>query len=238
MLIAFLFAASRSRREFISHASLAVTAVALVMLPWIVRNYLTFEQLIVSSGSGGAIASLGNHSGASGTNDPFWMHHYLDRNRLPTHAGTVLRTNRTGWREARRFVRNHPDEWLEIVGRKLWVTYRSDDGALGHVVGYEESPSVRGLGPESAAGFRALANAYWYGVLALSAVGLVSVRRFTPEARVLVFGLLATWLALHVVFLGGARFHVPEQPVLALLAACGIERIAAVVRRIRATRSD
>jgi hypothetical protein len=85
---------------------------------------------------------------------------------------------------------------------------------------------------------RALANAYWYGVLALSAVGLLSVRRFRPEALVLVFGLLATWLALHVVFLGGARFHVPEQPVFALLAACGIERSAAAVRRVRASRSD
>jgi hypothetical protein len=238
MLFAFLFAASRSRREFVGHASLVAAALALVMLPWIVRNYVTFERLIVTSGSGGAIAWLGNHPGAAGTNEILAMRGYVERHRLPTHAGTVLAMNRAGWRDTRRFVREHPREWLELVGRKLRVTYRSDDAAVSHLRGWRDAPSPRAARPQLAMRLRALANAYWYGVLALSAVGLLSVRRFRPEALVLVFGLLATWLALHAVFLGGARFHVPEQPVFALLAACGIERSTAAVRRIRASLSD
>ncbi len=38
----------------------------------------------------------------------------------------------------------------------------------------------------------------------------------------LVFGVLGTWVAIHFALIGGARFHVPETPLLALLAGGGL----------------
>jgi hypothetical protein len=67
-----------------------------------------------------------------------------------------------------------------------------------------------------------IANGFWYVVLALALVGAWRVRSWPAETRVLVPGLLGTWLAIHFAMIGGARFHVPEAPLLALVAGAGL----------------
>jgi len=59
------------------------------------------------------------------------------------------------------------------------------------------------------------------------------VRVWPHEARVLLFGVPLTWLCLHLVFLGGTRFHVPETLAYALFAACGIDVLARTAGRWR-----
>ena len=53
-------------------------------------------------------------------------------------------------------------------------------------------------------------------------------------ATMLPFGMLATWYGLHVLFLGGQRYHVPEAIAYSVLAAVGIDW---VLRRLAGTTS-
>jgi hypothetical protein len=81
-------------------------------------------------------------------------------------------------------------------------------------------------------------NAYWFVALALALAGLGTLRSWKPRtAPLLLWGVLLPWLALHVVFLGGPRYHVPQIPALALLAACGANVLAIAARRFRRARS-
>ena len=90
-----------------------------------------------------------------------------------------------------------------------------------------------GVPPRTVARLATIANAFWFPVLFLAVIGLVTLRSAPRAAQVLVLSVPLAWLAVHVLFHGGPRFHAPETPFLALLAARGAEEI---VVRLRAAR--
>jgi len=77
------------------------------------------------------------------------------------------------------------------------------------------------------------ANVYWWGILMLVAVGMFHVRRWPRYMAVLVAGTLALAIAIHTLMIGGSRYHFPETPLLAILAAQGGIGIWNAVRRAR-----
>jgi len=212
-------------------AVLVVTAAMLT--PWTVRNYLAFDRFLPTAASGGIGVQLANHPGASGGQDLLANRALQERYRRENLAWTAIARNDAGWREAWNFVRQNPGEELRIVANKLRLTYLGD--ARG-------AKLVRGMGPPeswhiSPGAWRTLrwtADAYWFAMLALAVVGLARRRTgdFAPRADrnpiavpLLVAGVLVPWLCLHVMMLGGPRYHVPQIPALALFAACGITRL-------------
>jgi 4-amino-4-deoxy-L-arabinose transferase-like glycosyltransferase len=234
LILLFLWVARRSTGDFLRSAAAVCLTTAVVMTPWIVRNHRVFERLIVTSGGGGHIAWLGNHEGARGGNDLRAAMAY--NNSFPAGlnaAETTLLQNEQGWRDVWQFVRAHPGEELRILLRKLQLTYLSDAESAELVRGFGP-PADRNLSLATYVRLRGVANAYWFALMPLAALGLLRVRRARREAQVLLFGLVGAWLGIHLVFLGGPRFRVPEAPVYALFAACGIDLVAgALLRRIR-----
>lgn len=202
--------------------ALALLGVTLALLaPWTLRNYRVFDRFIPTSASGGVVVQLGNQHGASGGQD-FHLNRELSRRyRGRTQAETTINRNDAGFREAWRFVRSHPGEELSIVARKLRLTYDGDVQALRTIRG-TGTPDAWHLRAETFRRLAALADAWWWGALALAALGAARAARWPRGAAALVFGPLATLVALHVVFLGGQRFHAPEVPIFALLAAQGL----------------
>lgn len=197
-------------------------AAALVLSPWVVRNYVHFGRILVTSGSGAANAWLGNHAGASGGQS---MHTAIRQSRyLRQHP------DESGYRLAWEFAASHPGEELRILGRKLVLTYGSDDGAVTLIRGVRQQQK-RNLAPTTERRLRRLANGYWAVVAGLAGIGLVGARRWSGVARVIVLGVPASWLLVHLVFIGGARFHAPETPSIALCAGAGWVRLAAWRRR-------
>lgn len=137
-----------------------------------------------------------------------------------TGSESTLATNAAGWVEGWYFIRSYPREELKIIGAKLRMTYSNDSAGLffaGKVLSWD--PSMRRI-------LRQTADAFWWIVLALAAAGLFTLRGWSSAARVLVLGAPLTWLVLHAAFLGGARYHLPETPALALIAACSLRRLA------------
>jgi hypothetical protein len=165
------------------------------------------------------------------------MREFVSRNRRETTAATLFAASETGWREVRAFVRERPTEALAIAGRKLALTYGSD----GHAARLVRGVGVGRVGYTTEAVRRrleAIADGFWYVVLALAILGVTQVRRWPVPARIGVLGVLLAWLGIHLVFLGGPRFHAPETPSLALLAAAGIDRLAQRGGRSRDTLGD
>jgi hypothetical protein len=78
-----------------------------------------------------------------------------------------------------------------------------------------------------------LADRYWYGVLALAAIGALTIRRFDASARALLFAPLAAGMILQAATMGGNRFHHAEAPLFALLGGLGAERVASLLRDLR-----
>lgn len=216
-------------------ALLGVTAVLLA--PWTLRNYLTFDRFIPTSASGGVVVHLANQEGATGGQDFHLQRELSRRYRGDTQAETTILRNDVGWGEARRFWQEHPREALSIVARKLRLTYGGDVQGARTIRGTGK-PSRWHLPSETFRRMVDLANAWWFCALALAAVGLLGAPRWRRGAAALLLGPLLTFVALHAVFLGGQRFHVPEIPIYALLAALGIERLAGLARRLQSATTS
>lgn len=207
---------------------------ALVVAPWGVRNHVHFDRVLLTSASGGFNAWLGNHAGATGGEMAGHGIRYAEQHRRETRALTTLAIHDAGWRDAWAFVRAEPGEVARLAGRKLRLTYAGDDGGIRMVRGVRRQNGH--LAPETYARLVGIANLFWWAALCLAGAGLSTLGHFALPARVLVLGLPAAWLAVHVAFLGGARFHVPEIPAIALLAGCGWDAIArrsSAARRVR-----
>lgn len=229
----FLWRVRASNAGFVRGCLLVFGLCLLVIGPWLVRNHAISGRLMLSANSGETVYNC-NHAGSSGKPDVVVSRRFRKSCERDTFTETSLATIDRGWEEARSFVSGDPIAALYIARNKLRYTYSSDaegerlirfgmgerEGAAGSENGWRwklaESTSLR---------LRRLANAYWFAVLALAAVGASTLRRWPRGAVLLLFGVLVTWLGIHVVFCGAPRYHVPETPTLALLAACGLERI-------------
>jgi hypothetical protein len=241
----FLWVVRRSRSEPWAHAAVVFGLAALVVSPWLARNHRVAGRIILSANSGETVFNC-NHSGASGRPDNYVARRFVEACRRETAAATTLEADRRGWELARRFVREHPLEALGIAARKLRFTYASDadgerlirfgKGDLAEWSGSREEWRWK-LSPSTSRRLRLAADLYWFAILGLSALGLFTVRSWPPGSAVLVCGVVVTWLGIHVVFCGSPRYHVPETPAYALLAACGLRRCAALAGGARPLRA-
>lgn len=209
---------------FLRRSAALIGVAGLLLAPWTIRNWLTFERFIPTSASGGVAVHLANQRGATGLQD-FWLNKELSRRYGGKNvAETTIQRNDVGWVEARRFLAEHPGEALSNVVRKLRFTYDGD---------IQGARTIRGPGaPEawhlSVGAYRrlvGLANVWWWGAMVLAGIGLTTLGRWPPGAAALLLGPMLTFVVLHAIFLGGQRFHVPEIPILALLGGHGVSQL-------------
>jgi hypothetical protein len=194
-----------------------------------VRNYVAFDRFLPTAASGGIGVYLANHPGASGGQDFVANRALQERFRRENLAWTAIARNDAGWRDAWNFAREHPGEQLRIVANKLRLTYLGDARGAQLVRGMGPQPGWH-IAPETWTVLRWTSDVYWFAMLALAAGGLLlpvvggaERREWSPVAiPLLIGGVLVPWFLLHVILLGGPRYHVPQIPALALFAACGV----------------
>ncbi len=233
VVLLFLWIRRRSARDFVQHSIALGVAVAAILSPWSIRNYRVFDRFIPLSASGGISAHLVFYPGATGGQNHV-ANSALNRFYQGTdNAQTSLARMDAGWADAFAFIRANPGEAAMIVLNKFSITYRGDSQAV---------QTARGAGPEedwniSRASWErlsALADSFWFAMLGLAAFGATRLGRWPPASGVLTLGLLATWFGLHLLFLGGQRYHVPEAIAYSLLAAVGIDWLAGRFARTNA----
>jgi len=222
ILLFFLWSRRPTLRGFIPIAAATGMAGALVMAPWVVRNHRELDRMLVTSAAGGMNAYIGNHDGATGGEMFTAAFDYTQRHQGRNRAETLLAMNRSGWRDAWAFVVSDPAQELRILGRKLERTYTRDDGAVLMLRGPGTGKSNRFLSDTETTWLTRIANSFWYFAGVAAAIGFAGIRTWRASTRILVVGSLATFATLHLVFLGGPRFHMSEVPMLALVAGAGL----------------
>jgi len=213
VLLVARFVHRRSPSASLAAAVAFGLALLVPVLPWAARNHRVFGRWVMVANDGGMNFLMGNHHGATGAR------HEPDEG-LPD-TGDEVRDDREGYRRGLAFVRQHPGEFLLLLPKKL----------------------IRLVVPAPLLTYRAELFAKWPRPLAWAAMGLDQLlhaalwmlaflallrRRGAPEGarRAMAFAVpvLGVWIAIHLVFLGGARYFFPAMPALVILAAVGFLR--------------
>jgi len=202
---------------------LVAAVLALCIVPWAVRNQAVMGRPYLINDNLGYNLRLSHAPYATGTSVPpqdLWDEQpgisFKQRERL---------FDTLGRRRAVSYALHHPAREAQLAVKRVLYLGESDAAAS---IDWSESlgrtPVGSGRDVLVAAG-----DGYWYALLALAAVSLVLV----PRSREwwALWSSVAVWIALHTVFAGEPRYHVPLVPVLACLAAAAVLQ---AIDRIRA----
>jgi hypothetical protein len=219
----FWFAGAMSRRHALQMTGALTVTVALLILPWTIRNIDTLgAPVLISSSSAGNFWEGHHDEGVS--NDLVLEYGPLNR------PGGEADVNRAMWREGWRYVRAHPWEEVKAV---LWKTrdlYRGDSAGVDVNDGYGYLPFTSGATRDR---WLLLSDVVYYATLILAGVGIVLAGGRSPLFR-LGAPVALLWTAGHVAFFVDPRFHIPLLPVFACAAGVGIARATAPLRLVNA----
>jgi 4-amino-4-deoxy-L-arabinose transferase-like glycosyltransferase len=195
--------------------AIALGIAVLVLVPWTVRNSRELHAFVPVSTNLGDTLCLDNSPGAYGG------FRELPIECSPEFPGATGEAKRNSFnlRVALRWARQNPIRELELLPRRFWYGYRTDDDGVAEVA------SSRGgaVQPWARVPLVGLADLYYYVVAIL---GLLAVPTLWRDARRLfVLMVAASLAAVPFVLYGLVRFHVPLLPFLALGAAVTIDAI-------------
>lgn len=209
-----LVAAGGSWRQRLSMIASAAALVALVTLPWVTRNYLVFRAFIPSTTMGGAV--LFGAYNQRVLNEPALHGDWVSPCEVPG-AGWTCGLDEVSrdaaWRAlGLAFIREHLADlpqmvWWRFI--KFWHLY----------------PFTHG--------FPANVGFWYYGAVALLAVGGIwALRRSWQQLGVLLV-VIACFMTTALIFWGGFRMRAPAEPALIVLAAAFMVAGSRCVRRNR-----
>ena len=202
VMVALLGAASVKRYGFraLSDWVVAVAAFGLTLSPWVIRNYLLFDEVVVTRTNFGLEFDISNHPESEPNiqdNDHLATHPFA----VPAEAARIARHgeiayNRTRFNRAVEWVKSKPAEFLTLVVQRVWYTWFPDVPMLQKLVMY----------PIAALGF--------FGLLILW-------KENRPAARILIVPVLVFPMPYYLVQVV-ARYRYPIDFIILLAAAAGV----------------
>src|SRR5918995_892852 len=208
-------------------AAIPLAVVALMSVPWTIRNAIRMDAFVPTSTNTGDTLCLDRSMDATGGF------------RFATHDGCADRylpeveRNRANTRMAIEFVIDHPSRELLQIGRRAKLIFGSDnDGVL--------AVNTLGGGPvmsdDTSAVLEDIADVAFHVVTVLAGAGLVvavaSRRRYRPEVAIVLLSMVAL-IAVPLLLWGNPRFHLPFSPFLAILAGGAMATSVEMLRRRR-----
>jgi 4-amino-4-deoxy-L-arabinose transferase-like glycosyltransferase len=213
LVVPLVWHAGRDRLRLMAAATVAV---ALVLSPWLVRNWVEFDRFPLLS-TNGALTQLATNCDETyyGDNIGFVAHGCALRSRCLKIEAEVPQSDCL-LREARHYVRSHlgrtPVVALARAGR-LWNVYApGTDLNYGELWARERTTATAGM-----VMYALLIPFAAFGVLLLR-------RRRVPVYPLLVMFAVATIVAL--IAFGFSRYRLAAEPVLVVLAAVAVDRLA------------
>jgi hypothetical protein len=200
-----------------------VAAIALGVVPWAVRNQQTMgEPYLISDNV--CYNLRGAHAPYS-TGTSVAIQDLWDEAPGISFKKRELLFDELGCERAWEYARAHPQRELELAAKRVGWLLRSD---APDAVRWSETLGATQLTQGDRDMFVLIGDVFWYGTLVLVALSPFVIAR-TRMAWAL-WTMVGIWLAMHVVFHGEPRYHVPLVPALAALAAAVIASLAARAR--------
>lgn len=188
--------------------------IAVLIVPWSVRNSLAFGTIVGPSTNLGDDLCIGNYYGAQGAftiEGPCFEGHEGD----PPHV-VELERNREGVRIAIEDVVSHPLRMPKLVAQKAyWLMYKDDDG-IWAAESYGNDYFIPNFRREVLA---FSANSVYYAMLSLVAVGGLAFTFARDPRRLAVMLAFLYVIAIPLAFFGDPRFHFPAIPLGIIIAA-------------------
>lgn len=216
-LAAVFWLMARGRRDALVRAAVACVVAAVVIIPWTVRNAVTFEALILISSEDGYNLRMGHAPYATGR-------YIIPRDLWETQPGITFKErealfSRLGRERAIDYAVTHPVEEAILAVKKLYFLALPDSDSIGFA-----SMSASPIAPSWVLdGLGRLADVYYYALLLAAAVGLIRSRDITAVRFIAVA--LGAWAAFHMLFIGEPRLHIPLLPLLVVPAAAALQEL-------------
>jgi len=187
---------------------------AAVLAPWIVRNAVVMGSPILSTNTGDNLC-MSRQPGATGG---FQLTSYCNADLVGLHRPeSEIRKNDDGQDKAGTFVREHPGTEIRLWFSRLRYGFGNDADAIRAIESYDED---RFLPDWLRTSLTWLANVWFAVVGGLAAISLWWwLRRRDVGGWLLFASIIGVGVIPVVVFFGDPRFHVPIDPLLAILAA-------------------
>ncbi|WP_165074562.1 glycosyltransferase family 39 protein [Paludisphaera rhizosphaerae] len=220
----------QERRQGVASNTIEAAGVLLVMAvliaPWTVRNYRTFGYPVLISTNGGANFWMGNNPESDGG--------YMPLPKWAEDISNEAEADRALKRAAWRFIMENPRVFFLGLFRKAFSTYSRE--SIG--VAWNEDGLKQVFGAWILTPMKLVSALYFAGAMLAAFAGAYLARRgrsFLAWATLPPVMLWAFFAAIHIVIVGGDRYHYPSLPMIASLAGLGL--VAQAVDR-RSTKSD
>jgi 4-amino-4-deoxy-L-arabinose transferase-like glycosyltransferase len=217
VILMYRWKAGRSGRHIVRSGAAMFFAMLLVLSPWLVRNYIEFQRITVTS-NGGVNFWIGNHKNASGS------YSFPDSNNPLAAIDDDFQRSDMGVKLGLEFIRSHPVDEVVIIGKKFAHFFAADYWLM---MTMEFRPEwahpihavtvFRQLSPLNAL----VLHLPYVVVLLLGTFAFVCNPPKDEDSVFLIRTLLLYWLAVHLTFFADARYRFPVVPLIILGAAYG-----------------
>lgn len=201
-------------RTTLARTGVVTLACSAVLVPWVIRNAVVMGSPVLSTNSGDNLC-MSRQPGATGG---FQITAFCN-NEIPGlhRPESEVRKNDEGQHTALTFVREHPATEVRLWFSRLRYGFGSDADGVRATESYDED---RFLPDAVRTTVTVLANLWYAAVGILAVVSLWWWLRRRDFGGWLVFmSVLGVGVLPIVAFFGDPRFHVPVDPLLAILAA-------------------
>jgi 4-amino-4-deoxy-L-arabinose transferase-like glycosyltransferase len=225
--VAILVVRNFDPRTLVRAGAAVVVGIAALVVPWAARNEVAMGRPYLINDNLGYNLRLAHAPYAKGTSVPpqdLW-----DEEPGITFKQREILFDDLGRERALAYARTHPGREVQLAAWRLDYLLRSDaPDALRWSLGADDTPSA------ARTALRVVGDAAYWVLVALAVLSIAVLPR--TRAALALWSAIGVWLALHLVFAGEPRYHVPLFPVAAMLAATSAASLFALAER-RITRS-
>jgi 4-amino-4-deoxy-L-arabinose transferase-like glycosyltransferase len=213
----FWFLQTKSIRRTAINTLIAAIGLALVVTPWMLRNYRQKGKFTITTNAGINLL-IGNQPGSGmGWNQPVTEQFAIDDPRRETYVDSAAR------HQAWQYIKNDPAAFFKRGVLKVMYFYAVDMEGLGYELGQlaAENRSDRYI----YCAF--ITEAFYLMVLLFGFFGIFSIYIANADVRrpegFILWATILMWTAVHFVFFGDGRFHFPIIPMISAFAGLYIK---------------
>jgi len=220
----------KSIKKGSTQAAIFLLAVALIIAPVTLRNYLVFHKFIPISTNSGINMWQGNNPHATG--GYYWPSEPKDNPLMP-YLDDELKRDQIARKLVIDFIRDNPIRFLKLVITKICLYYQRDTSALL----FSLNPTYPPLPEALKSTITNLANEYYRIMMLVSIFGMAAYLYFRKSVRdwlpfLTIIGVILYFTALHSVFYAMDRYRFPIMPLFAVLSGIGCVAVITTMRTV------